>query len=413
MAFDKGLYNIIHLIDIFNTNTDTKIVKYLGEKYLKQNLKKLEKFDETKSISSYKNSMSKLFETIPKKEIQSDDIYEKFNEAELLREIDDLKPTSGCMHSYKKNLAQNSKAENDDFRSVKFKLNAKASWSEIGSISTSSLISSDFIRKNPILKETPKTLKGKCQLNLTQKVLDRLETLEKSVRSSQDLTFKSFESVSKIGSDSSKEMLQSIDTTKDHNCSKSRRLVTKEPSVISNRIKNSEIVSFASNHSLILNKSKNQINRDKNSFNTKVNSSNDKIFLKQRDSIHSINDPLILKHISKINNYRYLTILSKDTQNKKLIENNLRKYDVPKFPLIIESSVSNNKSIKPPNKSQNHLTNCIKLPVILPQRYKIQLKNVHRINRDIQSLKKSGISKNNNCEPILYNKNSKFNLLNS
>ena len=295
MAFDKGLYNIINLIDIFNTSTDTKIVKYLGEKYLKQNLKKLEKFDETKSISSYKNSMRKLFDTIPKKEIQSDDICDKFNEAELLREIDDLKPTSGCMHSYKKNLAQNSKVENEDFRSVKFKSNYKESWSEIGSISTSSLISSDFVRKNPILKETPKTLKGKFQLNLTQKVLDRLESLEKSTRSSQDMHLKSFESVSKIGSDNSKEMPQSIgtlfDITKDDNSSKNK-LNTKETSVISNRIKNYENVSFASNPTLIFKKSKNHIPRDTKSVNTNFNSLNDKIFFKQRDSIHSIKDIL-------------------------------------------------------------------------------------------------------------------------
>jgi hypothetical protein len=32
MAFDKGFYNIINLIDIFNNNTDEKIIKFLGEK---------------------------------------------------------------------------------------------------------------------------------------------------------------------------------------------------------------------------------------------------------------------------------------------------------------------------------------------------------------------------------------------
>lgn len=102
MAFDKGLYNIIHLIDIFSESTDDRIVKYLGAKYLERNLKNRPN-PARDSDASFKSHFKKEFENIQHDDNIRDDISDKYDpakETEYLKELDDAKPHSGYGYRY-------------------------------------------------------------------------------------------------------------------------------------------------------------------------------------------------------------------------------------------------------------------------------------------------------------------------
>lgn len=97
MAFDKELYNIIHLIDIFSDNTDDRIVKYLGAKYLERNLKTKPELARN-SDASFKSHFKNEFENVLHDDNIRDDISEKLDptkETEYLKELEDVKPNSG------------------------------------------------------------------------------------------------------------------------------------------------------------------------------------------------------------------------------------------------------------------------------------------------------------------------------
>lgn len=96
MAFDKGLYNIIHLIDIFNENTNDRIIRFLGKKYLDRNLKNCQN-KVNNGDSSFKQLLENEFEAAFQHEIVTDDISEKLDatdEMEMMMELDDIKPSS-------------------------------------------------------------------------------------------------------------------------------------------------------------------------------------------------------------------------------------------------------------------------------------------------------------------------------
>jgi hypothetical protein len=94
MAFDRGLYDIINLIDIFNEDTNEKIIKFLGKKYLQRNLKS---FKDLESDASFKEKLNTEFENIFQDENISDDISEKLdstNETNFIKELEEIKPSS-------------------------------------------------------------------------------------------------------------------------------------------------------------------------------------------------------------------------------------------------------------------------------------------------------------------------------
>ena len=104
MAFDKGLYDIINLIDIFNEDTNEKIIKFLGKKYLERNLKGCKDLE---SDASFKKKLNTEFDNIFQEEIISDDISEKLdstNEINFLKELEETKPSSAYGFKYAFNL---------------------------------------------------------------------------------------------------------------------------------------------------------------------------------------------------------------------------------------------------------------------------------------------------------------------
>ncbi len=94
MAFDKGLYDIICLIDIFNENTNEKIIRYLGKKYLTRNLRGCKDLE---SDASFKKKLNTEFTNIFPEEVLRDDLSDKIdstNETTFLKELDEIKPSS-------------------------------------------------------------------------------------------------------------------------------------------------------------------------------------------------------------------------------------------------------------------------------------------------------------------------------
>ncbi len=82
---------------------------------------------------------------------------------------------------------------------------------------------------------------------------------------------------------------------------------------------------------------------------------NEKIYTK------SAHDPQMLKQIAKIKNHRYLACLSQRPVNKLIIENSLKKYNEPLFPLMLNLQNTEGEEFKSSPKRKMK-TNCPHLP---------------------------------------------------
>ncbi len=82
---------------------------------------------------------------------------------------------------------------------------------------------------------------------------------------------------------------------------------------------------------------------------------NEKVYTK------SAHDPQMLKQIAKIKNHRYLACLSQRPVNKLIIENSLKKYNEPLFPLMLNLQNTEGVEFKSVPKRKMK-TSCTHLP---------------------------------------------------
>lgn len=307
MAFDYGLYNIINLIDIFNENTNENIIQFLGEKYLQNNLKFNKNIDKD-SHNSYKKHLDK-FDNVQQNELIKDDLSDKLDaasEINIFKEIEDLKPSSGYGYKMKGNISNKDEA-----------------WDAVSerSISTASLISSDAVIKNPLSYKNMKPSRAKDQKELTQNILERIKT--KKTKSNKSEECERVSCKSEIKNESPENNLQ------------------KFPPLVQSQHQ------ISTSYSVL----------------TPRTVQNDPMYLKKNETIKVIKDKYLLKELhDKLSNHRYLSYLGEKPETKKIIENNIKKYNEPMFPL---GSI--------PTECLNNETNKLKLPSIIDKR-KYELK---------------------------------------
>ena len=190
MAYDRGMTKIMNLIDIFDKRTDKKIVKYLGEKYLKENMKKLIN-DEIRCDSMYEkrillkqlndgmhdNHHIQLFldnvtNQVPNHYNQTNNLghVNDDNDFDIYYEAEITKPDSDYMYSYKKKNQFKKKTPEIDSDDESFSLR------NLKSISTNSLVSGDL--KKDAFQTKNETGRRKVFKKLSQNILDRIKEVQ-------------------------------------------------------------------------------------------------------------------------------------------------------------------------------------------------------------------------------------------
>lgn len=336
MAYDYGLLNIVNLIDIFNSNTDTKIVKYLARRYLKERHSHTGEESGTTSDSLYHKRIqigqspqlySKNLLSIDAKLLQNQQTTDNIgkdenkkslsNEDNLYKEIDEAKPPSVFINVF------NSEFERDQ-----------------NSISTNSSQTSDSVKEMFTIKPE------KVQKDLNKNIMNIINKPNR-VQSTQI-------SLSALSKKSLKYDGYKLNLTiKNEKC--------RDPSPhnsdssLSNYTRNNKSITQCSTRFISDTKSviKSEesikaINEDLQGPNlpfkySKISESNvyynknETYYTKKNEKILKLNHhdmTKISKQLTKLNNFYYLNSLSKRTAARPVIDELLKsKYSDPVFPL--------------------------------------------------------------------------------
>jgi len=421
MAYDNDLFQIVDLIDIFDPNTDPKIVKYLTERYLKENFKADEEPVEESTVL-YENRLQTDFVSdtgekpsiIITNEFESRkklDLDSELIEQEMHKEADEARPSSNISN-----------------RLNNFELPFAKS-----STSINSMISRQQTMLDPL--RTNKAIIDELNVSLVKKLTEKLEyvnsvlvlaklsnkrmgkmkcfkydgfRLDLKLNKSHDF-FPPILS-SSLGNHVIKPSKEIINL-KPHNEVVIKRLL-KMPNEI---IPPDDLDIAKQNNDSSLNKSmipgqckniKPVIKSDLVIFQYETEQ---KYYFKETETENNNNfymneTKFMNKHLPKIKNYYYINSLKRIPAAQTQLVDSLSKYNEPLFPMLIkindkqeQQSVEKQKIIK---RDLVH-SGLSRKSSDVSQRPKFLYKTDIEINENyLKSLKKSGLM-NKNCKPVV------------
>ena len=192
MAYDRGMTKIWSLIDIFDKRTDKKIVRYLGKKYLRENVRNV-KTDEARRGSMYDTRMIYSMANVgnpPNFDLNNSNLViasDIERDIDFYYEAEVIKPESDFTHSYirKKSLKKSNKLSTQVPQVDSGEEDSSESDAEnIHSKSTNSLISGDLIKD--AFRNKNQTGRKKVVKKLSQNILNRIKELKEPKRSFSD-----------------------------------------------------------------------------------------------------------------------------------------------------------------------------------------------------------------------------------
>lgn len=400
MAYDKDLFNIVDLIDIFDPKSDPKIVRYLCERYLREN------FKEDKSDSE----SEKLYEA----RLTTNFVSEQADKSVIMSETEGRKRLSSQNELMEDNLyteAENARPASTNSNHVRFDVPLTDSQLLTGNLENENELTSLFRTNEDILKELDESLEKKLKDILEYATntlgLSRLSNYSdvKCFNYSGykiNLEMKRHESLppipylsSRLGDRIIKESKETINLEA-HNDIEIKR-VLKQDQIIPPIEDDEDTMSKKSSGELpsLLQKIKPVIKPDLVVFQY---SDDQKYFFKDNASTDQY-----AKHLPKIKNYYYLNSLKQIPAAQNLLFKSLLKYNEPLFPMLTsENAVKTNESLK-----RNESLNFKKL---LEKKTSMSSTNLPKIvytktgneikENYLSSLKRSGLA-NKNSKPLI------------
>ena len=435
MAYDKELFNIVDLIDIFDPSTDPKIVKYLCERYLRENFKEEKPEDEAKLL--YENRLATNFvaedaempsivitENEPRRKLDSET---ELIEQNLHLEADEARPSS--------TISNFLKADDIPLR--------KSSMSTVSIVFDQPV--DDILRTDKqIIDETNASLihKLKEKLDLVNNALR--DAINQSRMSNHSYDVKCFKySGYKVNLELKKtnELLPPILCSRldNHIIKPSKEVIhleTQNDIEIKKVFKPNETVPFIGLDEAIQAK-KTTFNETTNLWrNVKPVIKSDlvvfqyeegqKYYFKNKtttdEDTFDANDtkyakPAWDKHLPKIKNYYYINSLKRIPAAQDILIDSLNKYTKPLFPMLQQATprieLNNNLDKSPLKKSKKVMFN--EENNVSARRHLEDIpkfvynKTDSQINEQyLKSLKKSGLI-NKNCKPVVRSSSLKIN----
>ena len=372
MAYDNGLHSIVSLIDIFDKKSHKNVVKYLGKRYLKENkMSAMSGVDAVKSqLVSYLLTEEALFLQLQQEtqeELEKSNKIDLSSEAyQMFKAVEKAKPESNFMYVFEENPEDTARKNSNQAGSDK----------DFKSISTNSLIS------NEIMETKINRVRGENEL--AQQIVNRINEaqLSSDLYSESDKNSPKFtqspRSKSKmLNYDGYKINLMINDAAYNRNNAESvatTRATAKSKNMsrlsfnLQNEYEIRDILKTSDDSDSNGGDSK---KRPETSFVNQVQTANQKFYankpttssstrsnptnltlmnskipkrivsFKNDEKYYSTNEKLNSKDTSKFNNYYYLNSLSKREVAKPVIEECLKKYNEPLFPLQSRSSFTN------------------------------------------------------------------------
>jgi len=437
MAYDKELFNIVDLIDILDPSTDPKIVKYLCERYLRENFKEEKPEDESKLL--YENRLASDFvaanaempsivitENEPKRKL---DLESELIEQNLHLEADEVRPSSTISNFLRADIPLRK-----------------------SSMSTESIVS-DQPLVDPL--RTDKQIVDELNASLVQKLKEKLESVNNALRdalnqsrmSNHNYDVKCFKySGYKVNLELKKtnELLPPILCSRldNHVIKPSKEVIhleTQNDIEIKKVFKPNETASLIDDLDETNKNQAKKVNSNETTLpslwrNVKPVIKSDLIVFqyeedqkyyfknKTTEDTFETNDTKYAKqtwdkHLPKIKNFYYMNSLKRIPAARDILIDSLNKYSEPLFPMLQASAtnqIESNSLDKPPAKKPKKVIFSEENNASVKRRLEEMPnfpynKTDSQINEQyLKSLKKSGLI-NKNCKPVVRSSSLKIN----